>query len=56
MAATQGKACEAGIGDGSPRGGEAKRLGLAVELAPLDPTLGAYRAADGIDPDTFHQG
>ena len=41
---------------GAPGGRQAERLGLAVELAPRDPTLSAHRASDGIDPDALHQG
>ena len=55
-APAQGQARDAGIGGGAPGGGEAERLGLAVELAPRDPTLRAHRAPDRIDPDALHQG
>src|SRR5439155_25994921 len=52
----QGQARDAGIRGGAPGGGEAERLGLAVELAPRDSTLSAHGAPDGIDPNTLHQG
>ena len=55
-AATESEAGDAYGWDHALRGGETERLGLTVELAELQSSLGANSAFGGIDANAFHCG
>src|SRR5205823_12061853 len=52
--ATEGESGDAGCGDLAPGGGQAKRLGLVVELAPGQARLSTGRAPHGTDAHALH--
>jgi hypothetical protein len=53
-AASKRKSGNTGAGDRAPRGCEAKCLGLAIEVRPGSPALGAHRVTCRIDSDAAH--
>jgi hypothetical protein len=54
--AAQGQARNAGIRAGAPGGGQTERLGLMVEVDPLDPPFSPDGAPAGVDTHTAHPG
>src|SRR3972149_6287954 len=48
------EASNAGGGNHAPGGPQFVYLGFAVEFAPVNPALGADRAASGVHVDPFH--
>ena len=53
--ARQGEAGDAGVGDQAAGGGEAERLGVAVDVAPGGAALDPGAAPFGVDPHGAHQ-